>query len=130
MASVFTRIIQGEIPCYKVAEDEAHIAFLDIQPLAPGHVLVVPKVEVDYLFDLHPSDYAALWAFVGKVAPGLKRAVPCKRIGVSVIGLEVPHVHVHLIPLNQMADINFTGTKLNPNAAELEEMRNKILLHL
>jgi histidine triad (HIT) family protein len=130
MASVFTKIIQGEIPCYKVAEDDAHIAFLDIQPLAPGHVLVVPKVEVDYLFDLEPSVYAALWAFAGKVAPGLKKAVPCKRIGVSVIGLEVPHVHIHLIPLNQMADINFTGPKLNPGSSELEEMRNRILLHL
>lgn len=130
MASVFTRIIQGEIPCYKVAEDEAHIAFLDIQPLAPGHVLVVPKLEVDYLFDLSEADYSALWAFARKVASGLKQAVPCKRIGVSVIGLEVPHVHIHLIPLNQMADINFTGPKLNPGSSELEEMRNKISLHL
>ena len=130
MASVFTRIIQGEIPCYKVAEDEAHIAFLDIQPLAPGHVLVVPKLEVDYLFDLSEADYSDLWAFARKVASGLKQAVPCKRIGVSVIGLEVPHVHIHLIPLNQMADINFTGPKLNPGSSELEEMRNKISLHL
>ena len=130
MASVFTRIIQGEIPCYKVAEDEAHIAFLDIQPLAPGHVLVVPKLEVDYLFDLSEADYSALWAFARKVASGLKQAVPCKRVGVSVIGLEVPHVHIHLIPLNQMADINFTGPKLNPGSSELEEMRNKISLHL
>jgi histidine triad (HIT) family protein len=130
MASIFTKIIQGEIPCYKVAEDDAHIAFLDIQPLAPGHVLVVPKVEVDYLFDLDSDVYSALWVFAKKVAAGLKQAVPCRRIGVSVIGLEVPHVHIHLIPLNQMADINFTRTKLNPAPAELEEMRNRILLHL
>jgi histidine triad (HIT) family protein len=130
MASVFTRIIQGEIPCYKVAEDEAHIAFLDIQPLAPGHVLVVPKLEVDYLFDLSLADYSALWAFARIVASGLKQAVPCKRIGVSVIGLEVPHVHIHLIPLNQMADINFSGPKLNPGSSELEEMRSKISFHL
>ena len=126
MASIFSRIIQGEIPCYKVAEDQFHIAFLDIQPVAPGHVLVVPKKEVDYLFDLESSEYAKLWALTHKVAIGMKKAIPCKRIGVTVIGLEVPHTHIHLVPLNSMEDINFSKTKLSPSPAELEEIRKCI----
>lgn len=127
MSSIFTRIINGEIPCYKVAEDHAHIAFLDIQPVAPGHVLVVPKKEVDYIFDLENSDYAALWAFVQKVATGLRIAVPCLKVGVSVIGLEVPHTHIHLVPINSIADINFSKPKLSPDPEELELMRQKIV---
>ena len=126
MASIFTRIIQGEIPCYKVAEDEAHIAFLDIQPVAYGHVLVVPKQETDYLFDLEPEAYTALWQFAARVAAGLRNAVECRRIGVSVIGLEVPHTHIHLVPLNTVEDINFSRKKLSPSPAELEEVRQKI----
>jgi histidine triad (HIT) family protein len=126
MASIFSRIIQGEIPCYKVAEDDHHIAFLDIQPVAKGHVLVVPKMEVDYLFDLESSEYAALWAFAQKVASGMKKVIPCKRIGVSVIGLEVPHTHIHLVPLNSLEDINFSKTKLSPSSTELEEISKSI----
>jgi histidine triad (HIT) family protein len=126
MATIFTRIIQGEIPCYKVAEDENHIAFLDINPVAMGHVLVVPKAEVDYLFDLSEDSYLKLWGFARTVAEGLKKAVPCKRIGVSVIGLEVPHTHIHLVPLQSMNDINFSKPKLNPSAEELEKIRSEI----
>jgi histidine triad (HIT) family protein len=127
MSSIFTRIINGEIPCYKVAEDEAHIAFLDIQPVAPGHVLVVPKKEVDYIFDLNSSDYAALWAFAHKVATGLRLAVPCLKVGISVIGLEVPHTHIHLVPINSIGDINFSKPKLSPDPEELELLRQKIV---
>lgn len=126
MASIFSRIIKGEIPCYKVAEDAEHLAFLDIQPLATGHVLVIPKVEVDYIFDLAADDYSGLWNFARKVAGGLKQAVPCKRVGVAVIGLEVPHAHIHLIPLQTMEDINFSGVRLKPVGPELEELRQKI----
>jgi histidine triad (HIT) family protein len=127
MSSIFTRIINGEIPCYKVAEDHGHIAFLDIQPVAPGHVLVVPKKEVDYIFDLENSDYAALWAFAQKVATGLRIAVPCLKVGISVIGLEVPHTHIHLVPINSIADINFSKPKLSQDPEELELMRKKIV---
>jgi histidine triad (HIT) family protein len=127
MSSIFTRIINGEIPCYRVAEDEAHIAFLDIQPVAPGHVLVVPKKEVDYIFDLNSSDYAALWAFAHKVATGLRLAVPCLKVGISVIGLEVPHTHIHLVPINSIGDINFSKPKLSPDPEELELLRQKIV---
>lgn len=130
MSSIFTRIIQGEIPCFKVAEDAEHIAFLDIQPVAAGHVLVVPKMEVDYLFDLPAASYGALWAFARKVAEGLKQAVPCRRIGVSVIGLEVPHTHIHLVPLQSMEDINFSKPKLHPSQEELSRMQNQIIAHL
>ena len=106
--SVFTKIINGEIPCYKVAEDDNYIAFLDINPNAKGHTLVVPKKEENKLFDLSKDDYLALMDFSYRVAKALEKVVPCKRIGTSVIGLEVPHVHVHLIPLNGMADIQFS----------------------
>lgn len=130
MASIFTRIIQGEIPCYKVAEDEFHIAFLDIQPVAAGHVLVVPKEEIDYLFDLDENSYSRLWLFARKVAAGLSKAVPCRRIGISVIGLEVPHTHIHLVPLQSMQDINFSKEKLKPSAEELEDIRQRIASQL
>lgn len=130
MASIFSRIIHGEIPCYKVAEDEFHIAFLDLQPVATGHVLVVPKEEVDYLFDLDENAYSRLWLFARKVASGLEKAIPCRRIGLSVIGLEVPHTHIHLVPLQTMQDINFSKTKMSPSSFELEEIRQKIALQL
>jgi histidine triad (HIT) family protein len=130
MASIFTRIIQAEIPCYKVAEDDAHIAFLDIQPVTTGHVLVVPKQEIDYLFDLDASAYSALWTFARKVAEGLKAAIPCRRVGLSVIGLEVPHTHIHLLPINALDDMNFSRPKLSPSPEELEEVRKKIAAHL
>jgi histidine triad (HIT) family protein len=108
MASIFTKIITGEIPCYKVAEDENFIAFLDINPNAKGHTLCIPKIEVDKLFDLHEDIYLQLLQFSRKVAIALEKTVPCKRVGLSVIGLEVPHVHVHLIPLNEMKEMTFS----------------------
>jgi len=119
MASIFTRIINGEIPCYKVAEDENYFAFLDISPLAKGHTLVVPKQEVDYLFDLDDELYTGLQLFAKKVARAIDKAVPCKRVGVAVIGLEVPHAHIHLIPLHNDA-INFSNPKLKLEKEEME----------
>jgi histidine triad (HIT) family protein len=113
-----------------VAEDEFHIAFLDLQPVASGHVLVVPKEEVDYLFDLDENAYSRLWLFARKVASGLEKAIPCRRIGISVIGLEVPHTHIHLVPLQTMQDINFSKTKMSPSSGELEEIRQKIASQL
>lgn len=126
MASVFSKIVSGEFPAYIVAEDTNHIAFLDINPVAIGHVLVIPKNEVDYIFDLEDSAYSSLWDFARKVALGLKKAVPCKRIGVSVIGLEVPHTHIHLVPLQTMSDINFSKPKLTLSTDELERLTNRI----
>ena len=120
MPSIFTRIIQGEIPCYKVAESETCFAFLDINPLAKGHTLIVPKKEVDYLFDVEDELYVDLMRFAKKVAIALEKAVPCERIGVTVIGLEVPHAHVHLIPINALNDMNFTKPKLEFSKDELE----------
>jgi histidine triad (HIT) family protein len=112
MASVFTRIIQGEIPCHKIAENDKFIAFLDITPVAKGHTLVVPKMEVDYFFDMNSDLLAEINLFAKEVATKLQRTIPCRRIGVAIIGLEVPHAHVHLIPLNTMADINFSAERL------------------
>lgn len=111
MASIFSRIVNGELPAYILAQDEFHMAILDINPLVQGHVLVFPKQEVDYLFDLDHDSYQALMAFTNHVAVRLKELVPCTRIGVSVIGLEVPHVHVHLIPINTISDMNFSREK-------------------
>lgn len=122
MSSIFTRIIHREIPAYIVAEDEQHIAFLDISPLAEGHTLVVPKAEVDYIFDLTPNQLSALHLFAQKVAVGIQKSVPCIRIGMAVIGLEVPHAHIHLIPLNSMHDINFSNPKLHPEKVRMEEL--------
>jgi len=126
MPSIFTRIINREIPGHIVAEDERFIAFLDITPLVTGHTLVVPKKEVDYIFDLEDDTLAGLSVFAKKVAHAVKKAVPCKRIGVAVIGLEVPHTHVHLVPMNAMGDINFTKSKLNPSQEELAAVAEKI----
>lgn len=108
MATIFTKIIEGEIPCYKIAETDRFFAFLDINPVAPGHTLVVPKREVSYLFDLSDEEYTALELFAKRVAEGLREAMPCKRIGEAVIGLEVPHAHIHLIPLNSERDMDFS----------------------
>lgn len=126
MASIFTKIINREIPGHIVAEDEQFIAILDIMPLVEGHVLVIPKKEVDYLFDLDEESYQGLMAFARKIAGGLKKAIPCKRVGVAVIGLEVPHVHVHLIPMQQMDDMNFSRPKLKPSQDELASTAEKI----
>lgn len=125
MASIFTKIIQGSIPCYKVAETDDFLAFLDINPNAKGHTLCIPKKEVNKLFDLDPETYAGLMEFSRKVALALEKAVPCKRIGMSVIGLEVPHVHVHLIPLNQMEDIRFVQ-KVSLSPEEFGALAEKI----
>lgn len=119
MASIFSKIVRGEIPCHKIAEDDRFLAFLDIHPLAPGHTLVIPKKETDYLFDLEDQDLGAMVIFSKKIAKALRAAVPCLRIGVCVIGLEVPHAHIHLIPLNHVGDINFERPKLNPSEEEL-----------
>lgn len=126
MASIFTRIINREIPAYIVAEDEHYIAFLDINPLVVGHTLVVPKQEVDFIFDLEDHALAGLSVFAKKVAHAMKKAVPCTRIGVAVIGLEVPHTHIHLVPMNTMGDINFTKAKLSPSKEELSAVAEKI----
>ena len=125
MASIFTKIIQGSIPCYKVAETDDFLAFLDINPNAKGHTLCLPKKEVNKLFDLDPETYAGLMEFSRKVALALEKAVPCKRIGMSVIGLEVPHVHVHLIPLNHMEDIRFVQ-KVSLSPEEFGALAEKI----
>jgi histidine triad (HIT) family protein len=121
MSSIFSKIISGEIPCHKIYEDEEHIAFLDIQPLVMGHVLCVPKKEIDYIFDLDPDALAALWKFAQPIAHAMKLAIPCKRIGTAVIGLEVPHCHVHLVPLQQVGDINFSKEKLHPSQEQLAQ---------
>jgi len=126
MASIFSRIVSGEIPCHKVAETEQFLAFLDVMPLVHGHVLVIPKKETDYIFDLEAEEYKALWSFAQEVAIGLKKAIPCKRIGVAVIGLEVPHAHIHLVPMNEIGDINFTRAKLKPSQEELASAAEKI----
>lgn len=126
MASIFSKIVAGEIPAYKVAENDHFLAFLDVNPLAKGHTLVIPKSEVDYIFDIDDDRYAELMLFAKKVATGLRLAVPCIRIGVAVIGLEVPHAHIHLIPLNTMSDINFSLPKLTLSAEIMEETANKI----
>ncbi len=126
MASIFTKIVNGEIPCHKVAEDDNYLAFLDINPLVKGHVLCIPKKETDYIFDIEDEEYLGLMKFSKAVAVGLKKAIPCKRIGVTVIGLEVPHAHVHLIPINVMDDMNFSRPKLNPSQEELAEVADKI----
>lgn len=111
MATIFSRIVAGEIPSYKVAEDEKNYAFLDINPVAPGHVLVIPKKEVDYIFDLEDEDYVSLQMFAKRVAEAMKKAMPCQRVGVAVMGMEVPHTHIHLIPINVEGDMNFFKEK-------------------
>lgn len=126
MPSIFTKIINREIPAYIVAETEAFIAFLDVFPLAEGHILVVPKKEKDYLFDLEDADLSGIFLFAKSVAQALRKAVTCKRIGVAVIGLEVPHAHIHLIPLQQVDDINFSRPKLKLAPERMQELTNRI----
>lgn len=126
MPSIFSRIVAGEIPCHKIAEDDRFLAFLDVFPLVEGHTLVIPKQEVDYIFDLDPETLAAINGFAQQVAGQIQRAIPCKRIGISVIGLEVPHAHMHLIPLNAVRDMNFERPKLQVTAEELEFTAERI----
>ena len=128
--SIFTKIISGEIPCYKIAEDEQFFAFLDIFPLRAGHVLVVPKLEVDKLFDL-PADYLSqMLVFAQPIAKAIEKAYDCKRCGISVIGIEVPHAHMHLIPINSANDLNFTQPKVQLTEAQLKEAQEKIISFL
>jgi histidine triad (HIT) family protein len=130
MASIFTKIINKEIPAFVVAEDEQHIAFLDIMPVAMGHVLVVPKKETDYVFHLSDSELSSLFVFAKKVALGIEKAVPCKKVGIAVIGLEVPHTHVHLVPMQNVGDINFAKEKLKPSMDELAAIADFIKAEL
>lgn len=126
MESIFSKIIKREIPAYIIDETDDFIAFLDVFPLAKGHVLVVPKKQVDYIFDLEPHLYNGLWTFANKIAHQVEQAIPCKRIGIAVIGLEVPHAHVHLLPLQTVEDINFTRPKLKLSTEEMKEIATKI----
>lgn len=126
MSSIFTWIIQGEIPCHKVAEDERFLAFLDIRPLTPGHTLVIPKTEVDYLFDMEDQHLADMTVFAKKVARAIKTQIPCIKVGLCVIGLEVPHAHIHLVPMNRISDMNFSNPKLEPDPSELERIAEGI----
>jgi histidine triad (HIT) family protein len=126
MPSIFTRIIHRELPAHIIAEDENFIAFLDITPLVMGHTLVVPKKEIDYIFDLDDAQLGNLHVFAKRVAAAVRKAMPCKRIGVAVIGLEVPHAHIHLVPMNSADDLNFTRPKLKPGADELAQVAEKI----
>ena len=125
MATIFSKIINGEIPCHKIAETDDFLAFLDVFPCAVGHTLVIPKKEIDYIFDLEDELYIGLMKFAKSIEPAIKKAIPCKRIGVAIIGLEVPHAHVHLIPLNSMADMDFND-KLKVTQEELAEAAEKI----
>lgn len=125
MASIFSRIVAGEIPCYKVAEDENYFAFLDISPVAKGHTLVIPKKEVDYIFDLDDATYSGLMNFARRVARALEATVDCKRVGVAVMGLEVPHAHIHLIPITTEGDMNFFAKKLSLPAEEMAEIATR-----
>jgi histidine triad (HIT) family protein len=126
MASIFSKIISGEIPSYKIAEDENYYAFLDINPLAKGHTLVVPKKEIDNLFNLDNELYQGLFLFAKKIANAMEKTIPCKKIGVAVIGLEVPHAHIHLVPINGIHDIEFSRPKLKLTKEEFEEIAEKI----
>jgi histidine triad (HIT) family protein len=125
--SIFSKIIAGEISAHKVAETSDYLAFLDINPLTEGHVLVIPKVEVDYIFDMEDANYAGLMIFAKVVAIAIKKAIPCTKVGVAVIGLEVPHVHIHLIPMDNVDDMNFSKPKLNPTEKDLSEVALRIL---
>lgn len=126
MASIFTRIVNGEIPAYKIAEDDKYFAFLDISPLKAGHTLVIPKQEVDYIFDLDTEIYNGLWMFAKKVSAALEKTVSCKRIGVAVIGLEVPHAHIHLVPLDSIGDLNFASPRVELSQEEFKKLAAEI----
>lgn len=126
MPTIFSRIVAGEIPCYKIAEDEKHFAFLDINPLAKGHTLVIPKAEGDYLFDMDDEAYLSLQLFAKKVAKAIEKALPCKRVGVAVMGLEVPHTHIHLIPINKESDMIISNPKLQLPAEEMQAIADAI----
>jgi histidine triad (HIT) family protein len=130
MSSIFCRIIAGEIPCYKIAENANFIAFLDVNPLAKGHTLVVPKVEIDYIFDLNEQILSEMLIFSKKIAKAIEKSIPCQRIGLTVIGLEVPHAHIHLIPITTESDMNFRNPKLKLSAEEMLEISDNIIQNL
>ena len=130
MASIFSKVVSGEIPSYKIVEDAKYLAFLDVFPLAKGHVLVIPKDEIDSIFDLSDTAYTDLWLFAKKTAKALKLAMPCKRVGIAVIGLEVPHAHIHLVPLQTVQDINFAAPKLSIDSNEMLIISNRIKAQL
>ena len=127
MSSIFSKIISGEIDSYKIVEDEKHIAFLDAMPLVKGHTLVVPKKETDLIFDLESDDYKELWAFTQNIAKQIKKAIDCKRVGIAVVGLEVPHAHIHLVPLNSVDDLNFKNSRLRLSEEEYREVQQSII---
>ena len=126
MATIFSKIAAGEIPSYKIAEDDRYFAFLDINPVAEGHTLVIPKNETDYIFDLDDEEYAGLQLFAKRVAAAIKKAMPCRRVGVAVMGLEVPHAHIHLIPINRESDMNFFKDKLSPTPERMKQIAEEI----
>jgi histidine triad (HIT) family protein len=126
MASIFSKIVAGEMPCYKIAETDKFLAFLDVFPLVQGHILVIPKKEIDYIFDINDSDLSEMILFAKRVAKAQKACIACKRIGVAVIGLEVPHAHIHLVPMNTVNDINFTQAKLKPTPEELTAIADRV----
>lgn len=126
MATIFTKIVNGEIPCYKIAEDENYFAFLDINPLRAGHTLVVPKREIDYIFDLDDAYLEGMIVFSKKIAAAIRSVIPCNRIGVAILGLEVPHAHIHLVPMDTMEDINFKNPKLKFTVEEFKDIASKI----
>ena len=130
MATIFSRIVKGEIPCYKIAEDERFFAFMDINPVAVGHTLVIPKREDDYIFNLEDDEIAAMMVFAKKVAKAIEKAVPCKRIGMAVIGLEVPHAHIHLIPITQEGDMDFKKEHVHMSDEEFREVQQRIVENL
>lgn len=130
MATIFSRIINGEIPAHKVAENNDFLAFMDVNPLVKGHLLVIPKKETDYIFDIEEEEYKALWSFARKVAVALKKAVPCTKVGVAVVGLEVAHAHIHLIPINKVSDMNFANEKLKLSGEELAATATSIRMHI
>ena len=127
MSSIFTKIITGEIPSYKIVEDENHLSFLDAMPLVEGHTLVIPKKEIDFIFDLESEDFKNLWSFAQKVAKKLEKTYPSKRIAVAVVGLEVPHAHIHLVPIDKMGDLSFTNPRLSFTKEEYLEIQEKIV---
>ena len=130
MASIFSKIVAGEIPCYKIAENDKFFAFLDIRPLVPGHTLVIPKKEEDYIFDISDEDLAEMIVFAKKIAVAIKKALPCKKVGVAVIGLEVPHAHIHLVPMQKEGDIDFKHEKMLPTEEQFKEWQREIINRL
>lgn len=130
MSSVFSKIIEGEIPAYKVAENEDFLAFLDVNPLCKGHTLVIPKKEVDYIFDMSDESLAAFHLFAKRIAIAIKKEIPCIKVGLAVVGLEVPHAHIHLVPMNSIGDLNFKAERVSLNKEEFENIASKIAGHL